>query len=278
MRALPPFVAVFFAAVSAAHCGRDPDAGLVGDEGSRYAETVCEAIDSCGCIQRFDSRGACETEFSERLDRLLDDGLHLSHDCFERVLGNASIFDECVGFDGWPDDVPCDALRGDRALLEPCTRHAELPGLFVDECAEGLRCEKGQCLLTGKSRLAGDPCEVDDPTSCLPEPLYCAPDGTCRPPVELGQSCDAPLSCAHEQDEAPIENGAYCAGLVADGSGICTQRIVPGEPCDPLDYNACALPGAGHRGWCDPTTRTCADGPGICIALDYPTTWPDGWP
>ncbi len=116
-----------------------------------------------------------------------------------------------------------------------------------NSCKSGLFCkrttlgEPGACASPQDAAAEGEPC-VSAPVACQPG-LHCVtgdhyPDGVCRVPRVIGESCD---------------KAAPCQGELACVHGVCAARLGEGKSCD-VD-EACAS-GSCREGICQTQTNS----------------------
>lgn len=259
---------VALAGALALGCGPTVDVAEDGPEPARvYAEAMCEAAERCGCFERFESRGACEDEFSGRIESLLSRDLGFDEACFERLLPGIS---DC---DGSAVVETCTLFSREGKAGEECHGFLGFVSPFaVRECEDGLVCGWGTCSAPDDRAppvAAGADCTPVDGLSCpwagIEPQLFCHPDaGECRVTPERGEACETANAC--EQNAVPH---AYCQGL-AQGPGVCATRRGIGESCDPGDVGPCEGE-EGALAWCDPASRTCVPSeemPRVCLYLE----------
>jgi hypothetical protein len=204
-----------------------------------------------------------------RFDRVPKDD-----DLVESCLDHVTDATDCATMEMQDPADNCVIFVGDLGEGERCNPHAELPGVDVEECAEGLKCRRGTCRLQDSPTMpavAGESCDPVADTICNSSNLYCADNGTCRVRSGDGETCSSPFDCY-----AP-EAVLHCAGAFS-GTGTCSPIPGIGAACEPLDHEPCvASPVDGEDfAWCNPSTRVCEAGraPAICEALDFPLAWP----
>ena len=194
-RSLLPCISAVFLLVTSG-CGPSSTKGP-SEEAERYAATLCEAIQDCGCVQRFDSFAACEDVLVERFDGALDGDLHVASACFDQVMIAVA---ECAPPPQVSGIDACDVLRGDKQLGDSCSHHYEL-AVNVNECGDGLRCTGVACVRDGEqgqpppSKDEGQACVNENPTPCGVVSIYCGFDEVCHAAAEIGEPCDHPLGC-----------------------------------------------------------------------------------
>jgi hypothetical protein len=259
---------------------------LPSEEGGRYAEALCKAVDTCGCALPLESGSDCEGEYHARFDKLLEAGFVVASECFEGWLGDIGA-DPCDAEIPPPGDpFPCASLRGGKKEGEACKAHvgliplgADVWPLRADECGDGLSCLYAKCTETpaandsnpGWDELAeGEACGATYLVGfCSTQrDLYCdLAEGVCRTRRPLGDACSA-----GECEGCSADGGQplFCQGATATSSGTCAPTPRIGEPCDPGDMVACG--GCGDVAWCDPASSTCVDGraPRLCSQISYP--------
>jgi len=237
---------------------------------TRYAKAACGALATCGCASHYPTDAACEVHLASRFDELTS-GYTLVEAAFEAALAH----DPCARIDAW--SATESVTVGTKGKGETCRGVGELPLLVVDYCDAELNCISGVCSdgdLDLPPVSEGDACDRLSNSTCGFSPFYCASDGTCRAPLELGSVCDSPFACGGE-----TAGSAFCRGLPA-GSGVCTDAAGLGEACDPLDFAPCepVLDGlSGRPVICDPGTRTCTDElpQKACLDFGFFRAWPE---
>lgn len=281
---------VVVAGIGCGACGpsvdEDTPLELPSEDGRRYAEALCRAIETCGCAQPFDSMADCEAEYHARFDKLLEAKFEVDPGCFDAWIENINA-DPCHAETPPPGEpFPCASLRGAKERGDSCEAHLGLIPLGVDvwplradECGEGLSCLYAVCSETpgtndsnpGWNDLAeGEACGPTYLVGFCPtrSKLYCdATERVCRVRKPLGAEC-SPGEC-----EWCTEGGGpplYCQGATETSSGTCAQMPPIGEPCDPLDTVVCGS--CSDVGWCDPATSTCTEGraPRLCSQIAAP--------
>lgn len=279
-------------AVAAFGCGAcgpsvddDKPPELPSEEGRRYAEALCKAIETCGCAQPFGTMDACETEYRARFDNLLEAKFDVSRECFEGWLDDIQA-DPCGAELPPPGDpFPCASLRGGKKKGASCRAHLGLVPLGIDvwplradECGTGLSCLDAQCVETPQTNEIGtfgmlgegDPCGPTYLAFCTPwRELYCdSTEGVCRERKPLGAECSSAWGC--EACDGDVGDSLHCEGATPTGPGTCAVLPRVGEPCDPMAMVACGA--CDNEGWCDPATSTCVQGdaPRLCTRLAAP--------
>lgn len=264
---VPTRIAALVVLAGVAACGpRIDDVDTADDHAEIYSSALCDALGHCGCVQRFESVGECESEYMERFDDAEARGLKLIDDCFASVIEGTALSECAVGV-----EQPCTALQGAKSEGESCRlRPVEIPLFLTNECADGLVCVDSQCVRAPVSgdfdKVAGDPCDHLEPSSCAGEtPLYCASDNKCHDKGPHAGPCDHPLACMSSDD--------YCKGFGSADVGECSMAAPTGAPCDPLDYTPCS----SSNDWCDPMALSCMSAtaaPAVCLVMDHFLAWP----
>lgn len=247
---------------------------LPSEEGEQYARSLCQAVESCGCGQPFDSTSACETEYHNRFDKLLEVGLGIVPDCFESWRANISA-DPCQDEHAEPGaPLSCAQLRGRKGKDAVCEAHLGLPTLVIDECDQGLTCRDARCI-NAPSTNQGTFTELAEGEACGPtyqgvcrgaHDMYCdLTESVCRTTVALGAACTSNGACTSCTTSS--EQRAYCERPGSEGQGVCTPAPGLGAPCDPLDSVGCG--GCDGSAWCDPVSETCVEGqvPLLCAQV-----------
>lgn len=246
-------------------CG--PDArSPSGEEAGEYARTLCAALTECGCVQRFSTEVECVDEMEARFDAALAAAPNIDLSCYERVVPAAAWKGCEVEMD---PGFRCVLMRGTRGEGESCTEwRLTIPPFLVDECAEGLGCVRGACVMEGGATepiSVGQSCDPGDVTACEAG-AYCGYDAQCHPQSGLGSPCDHPFAC-----DGAIASASYCAGIGGSTQGTCVEVEQQGEACDPLDAFPCSA-----SAWCDPSVSRCVEsGAWVCTSMDHFLAWPE---
>ena len=263
-------LAAAFCGAASTSCGPESVDRIPDDAATRYARKICDAYSRCDCLGvAYSDADACVGAATELFESIASaPGLAFRKSCFDEFL---DYLDEVgCGPDTESAHVPCLVFEGAVASGDACTpdvdRFAEWGStpfagfLTVSPCEGDSPCVQGVCGGDPAAKL-GDSCALSTGKFCEPDApgqrVICGRDGTCRPSVETGGSCDIPNACA-----SPDE---YCDGVSlddAESTGQCVARLPLGSPCDPTDVESCAL--GAHCG----IDGTCRDRwPAVCAAL-----------
>jgi hypothetical protein len=144
----------------------------------------------------------------------------------------------CVIDDEGDGSCVAPAADGSSCAVTPCARTSRCSFNNVcrplaaegdacsGECAAGLQCIDGTCLVYVQGNVVADPCTAADIQSCggSQRGLFCAVTGLCEQVavVAIGQACD--------------DTTAFCAGSIFGGvsscaSGTCVATAANGEGC-----------------------------------------------
>lgn len=260
---------MLWVSLGAVACGPSTSAKPTGDEGARYARAVCDAVDECGCTQRFASRGSCLMEMEARFAAGLAIAQKLDLTCLDMLVAENE-FDVCgPGEQVAPMFQSCTLMRGTKTEGDAClSRPLLVPPFLVSTCEEGLACIFGGCVPSSpgppEDAAEGDVCDTRAALQC--GTLYCGYDDQCHPLVEFGEACDHPRACV-----GGAIGETYCKGIGSASEGTCVGIETVGGACDALDPLPCSV-----LNWCDPELSECVDeGPFVCEALDHYRAWPE---
>jgi hypothetical protein len=224
---------------------------------ARYAETLCDAAERCGCLSDLEVT-YCPT--------------YLAGECQDNVVAPVQ-----SGTRAYDEAAAGHCLGGYRSMLSDCSVEGDsmpeacdtmLVGVIPagqgcesdSDCQPGLECHSSACTaMPGQ----GDPCL--DSSYCA-EDLFCADDGRCEAPrgrgeacPEGGEACADDLYCdsATTTCQPPLGAGASCA---AD-SWACGDGLY----CAEATSTCTRYPGSG--GDCAASSGQCAEGL-YCDATD----------
>ena len=252
-------VIVFSALGTSCNCEPKVEDPIPEDAAERYARTVCEAYERCGCVgEGYEAYSVdeCLSQSEATFHRVAGwPGMEFDLECFEQVLEELPQ-DECAA-EG--PALSCLVFTGGREHGATCTPHwddwrSASPGLLAaGQCEGGLDCRTGTC---GASQYPlvpqGEPCHLELGVACE-QGTYCGPDGICHPRATVGEPCDTPGAC---------QVGEFCEGLTQPGAGAgtCRARRAEGSSCDPEEIESCEYPG-----FCSSDGRCESHWPGVCF-------------
>jgi len=202
-----------------------------------YAEARCAAqLECCGALEKPD----CVESLTSTVMGL------------GSVVGaEMTYFETCMeGLLAYADEIECDreAVGSPACLLgvgrgnhgDECENVDDGIAFYMTTCRDGLRCSFGRCvdaIFDGTQPAGlGENCSVY--ISCETG-LFCGVDSACREMILEGEMCAEGQVC---------ERGFYCGGDLESGEGICTERLGPGEPCDPRYRLQCAFVDSSEDG------------------------------
>lgn len=237
---------------------------LPDDAATRYAATLCAAEAACGC-QHYASVDECESDVVATFELATVAISNFDEACFEDLLAEIS-GRGCVKSSEFA--FTCAPITGATPVGASCERDPRVQSVMPGgTCEAGALCDigTGQCSKapsTPVSKAMGDPCTPHHLPSCGSTGLYCSPNGVCEVQASEGESCEVPGECA---------GAMFCATDTA----VCTPRLEPGQPCNPLDWNTCGFQltseTALEAGWCNPETSICEVGvPYVCASFNHP--------
>lgn len=150
----------------------------------------------------------------------------------------------CLGGNFCGEDLQCD-FDANRCVELPL---AGEPCLNGSRCADGLRCDfdSSRCV---ELPLAGEPClQGECATEAWCQTTMEDPDGTCVPPVAVGEMCSG-----HRQCESGFCPNGFCWALPlegedCEGAEVCAPGLVcNGRTCEPTLTRAPAA--CTYAGW-----------------------------